>query len=128
MRLILKEFENFNSNDIIAKNITSKLEPLFDARDGAVVDLTDPTPPLIDISTDELTPQLILDLTRDEILMNNVMGSNIVQPNYVRLLLPGNPKFKKPDSVRVLRNGAYRTYSHWENDLFDMRSYIKGIK
>ena len=105
MRLILNEFENLNSNDIIVKN----------ARYDAIVGLTDPTPPLIDISTDdEWTPQLVVDLTisqwivdlttindgddeakfADEISMNNAMTSNVVQPNYVRLLLPGNLKIK----------------------------------
>ena len=54
MRLILNEFGNLSSNDIIAKN----------ARYDAIVDLTDPTPPSIDISSDdEWTPQLIVDLT-----------------------------------------------------------------
>ena len=72
-------------------------------QDMMQVDLTDPTPPLIDISTDEWTPQLIVDLTTsqwivelttindgddeakfvDEISMNNAMTSNVVQPNYV---------------------------------------------
>ena len=54
MQLILNEFENLSSNDIIAKN----------ARYDAIVDLTDPNPPSIDISTDdEWTPQLIAGLT-----------------------------------------------------------------
>ena len=52
--LILNEFENLNSNDIIAMN----------ARYNAIVDLTDTTPPSIDISSDdEWTPQLIVGLT-----------------------------------------------------------------
>ena len=42
-----------NSNDEIAKNMTSEIEPLFNARYGAIVDFTDPTPPLLDIPTDE---------------------------------------------------------------------------
>ena len=44
--------------------MTSEMEPLFDPRYDAIVDLTDPTPPSIDISSDdEWTPQLIVDLT-----------------------------------------------------------------
>ena len=36
--------------------MTSVMEPLFNARYGAVIDFTDPTPPLLDISTNEWTP------------------------------------------------------------------------
>ena len=43
--------------------MTSEMEPLFDPRYDAIVDLTDPTPPSIDIS---MTPHLIVDLTTSQ--------------------------------------------------------------
>ena len=62
------------------------------------------------------TSQWIVDLStindgdlQMRFLMNNAMGSNIVQPNYVRLILPGNPIIKKPDSMLTLRSGASYT-------------------
>ena len=136
MRLILNEFQILNSNDVITKNMMSEMENLLLCY-GAIVGFTDPIPPLLDISTDEWMLQLIVDLSlsqwnvdlttvndgndeakfEDEILMRNAMGPNIVQPNYVRLLLPGNHIIKKPDSVVTLRSGASYTYSHWKNEL-----------
>ena len=128
MRLILDRFKILNSNDAIAKNIMSEMDPLFNARYGAIVDFTDPTSPLLDISTDEWTSQLIVDLSSSQWIVDDkakFAEENIVQPNYVRLFLLDHPIIKEPDSVLTLRSGASYTYSQWETEFIsNQKSFV----